>query len=482
MPVVSSEMVVSLVPEIGLFILAAILLTIALIKNEKLNDHLYWITATGFAVIAVLTFILARPIGEPRLLWGEMLRFDRAGYIFRLLVLTGGTLTAVFASADSTVAKKPEFYLLLVLSSIGFSFMVTAGNLIMLYLAIETAAIPLYVMAGIKYREEESVEAGIKYFLFGGISSAFMLYGFSLLYGFAGTTKMYGMIEAMKSNQAPLAGIILASILVLVGFTFKISAVPFHFWAPDVYQGSPTPLAGFLSTVSKAAGFAALIRVLVNVFGLETSNAWMITIAVVAVASMFTGNLLAIPQKNLKRMIAYSSIAQAGYILVGVATGTEFGFTGSVYYLVAYLVTNLAVFAIINWVEKESGSTEISAFAGLNRRSPGLALLLMVSLLSLGGIPPFAGFFAKVLVFGAAIEKGMVWLAVLGIINSVIALYYYLKVMKTMYVDPPASEKHFEKFPLCWSLALAFCIIGIIVLGVVYSPWFNAISLAAAGF
>jgi NADH-quinone oxidoreductase subunit N len=208
----------------------------------------------------------------------------------------------------------------------------------------------------------------------------------------------------------------------------------------------------------------------------------MIVVAIISIASMFIGNLLAIPQKNLKRMIAYSSIAQAGYILVGVASGSEFGFTGSVYYLVAYLVTNLAIFAIINWVEHESNSTEINAFAGLNRRSPGLAFLLMIALLSLGGIPPLAGFFAKVLVFGAAIQSGLVYLAILGVLNSVIALYYYLRVMKVMYVDPPASEKKLMRPPLVWNVALVVCILGIILLGVVYSPWFGYISLAAAGF
>lgn len=481
MPAFSAEMLNSLIPETGLLILAGILLVLVLLKKDHLYTHLDWITAAGFALIAVLAFVFGRPVEEPRLLWGEMIRVDRAGYLLSLLVLVGSSLTAVFAGTDVSVGKKPEFYLLLTLASIGLVLMGTSANLIMLYLAIETAAIPLYVLAGIKYREEWSVESGIKYFLFGGFSSAIMLYGFSLLYGFTGTTKIYGLKEALAASDTPLAPIVLAAIMVLAGFTFKISAVPFHFWAPDVYQGSPTPVAGFLSTVSKAAGFIALIRVLINVLGVENNNVWMVIIAVLAVASMFIGNLLAIPQKNLKRMIAYSSIAQAGYILVGVASGTEFGFTGAVYYLVAYLVTNLAVFAIINWIEFETGSTEISAFAGLNRRQPGLAFLLMIALLSLGGIPPLAGFFAKVLVFGAAIQNGMAWLAILGILNSVIALYYYLRVMKVMYVDQPVGSGQVDRLPAIWAFALAICIIGVVLLGVVYSPLYNYLALAAAG-
>ena len=481
MPAFTSDMLTSLIPETGLLVLATLLLVLVLVKNEKSYIHLDWITAAGFTLIAVLAFIFGRPAEEPRLLWGEMIRMDRAGYLLSLMVLVGGALTAVFAGTDVTVGKKPEFYLLLTLASIGLVLMGTSANLIMLYLAIETAAIPLYVLAGIKYRDAWSVESGIKYLLFGGFSSAIMLYGFSLLYGFAGTTKIYGMVDALRASGTPLAAIILAAIMVLAGFTFKISAIPFHFWAPDVYQGAPTPVAGFLSTVSKAAGFIALARILINALGVESGNVWMIILAVISAASMFIGNLLAIPQKNLKRMIAYSSIAQAGYILIGVASGSEFGFSAAIYYLVAYLVTNLAVFAIINWIEYETGSTEISTFAGLNRREPGLALLLMIALLSLGGIPPLAGFFAKVLVFGAAIQSGMVWLAILGIINSVIALYYYLRVMKVMYVDEPAGSIKVDKLPVVWTVALAVCIIGIVLLGVVYSPWYNFITLAAMG-
>ena len=482
MPLFSHEMFSALLPELGLTLLALILLVISLLKNERINQQLEWITAAGFTVIAMAMVLFARPPAEPQLLWGEAVRFDQVGFIFRLMILAGSALTAVFSKMEPAFTKKAEFFLLLVISTIGLSLMVASGNLITLYLAIETAALPLYVMAGFNRESDKSVEAGMKYFLFGAVSSALMLYGFTLLYGFAGTTKLYGMVNAIQQNGASSAGVVLAFLLVLAGFTFKMSAVPFHFWAPDVYQGSPTPVSGFLSTVSKAAGFAAFIRVIVNVFAVGSSQVWMVTIAVVAVLSMFVGNLLAITQKDIKRMIAYSSIAQAGYILVGVATGSELGFSGALYYLLAYLVTNLAVFAIIHWVEQKSGSTAISAFAGLNRRSPGMALLMMLGLLSLGGIPPFAGFFAKVLVFGSAVKANMVWLAVLGIFNSVIGLYYYLRVMKVMYLDPPTETQWDYSTTFLWKIALAVCIIGILVLGVVYAPWFNQLLLAAGDF
>ncbi len=482
MPAANGDMYRALLPQIGLLVLVMVLLSVSLIKNKKLNEQLGWITAAGIGVIMLASFLWGRPGGQPLLLWGEMIRFDQAGFLFCMLFLTGAGLTALFAATDAVVHDKAEFYLLLVFSTIGLSLMAAAGNLILLYLALETASIPLYVLAGIKYRDDRSVESGIKYYLFGIVSSSVMLFGFSLLYGFSGTTRIYSIMEAAAAHKAPLAGLVLAAMLVFVGFGFKISAVPFHFWAPDVYEGAPTPVAGFLSTVSKAAGFAVLMRVLLNVFGIGKGDIWMILAAVMAAATMFVGNILAIPQKNIKRLIAYSSIAQAGYILVGVASGTEFGFGAAIYYLMAYLVTNLAVFAIIGWVEQMSGASDLKDFAELNRRAPGMALLMMVALLSLGGIPPFGGFFAKILVFGSAIQNGMIWLAVLGIINSVVGLYYYLRIMKVMYLDQYEGKAGVIKPKILWAAALAVCIIGVIVLGVLFTPWFSLATQASFGF
>ncbi len=479
---ITGDMLRAIIPETGLTLLAVVLLVLSFIKSEKVNRALGWVTAAGLGLIALLTYLLANLAGTPVLLWGDMIRYDAPGFFFAILFLAGAGLTALFASLDEAIQPKPEFYLMLVLSTIGLCLMASAGNLILIYLAVETASIPLYVMAGLKFRDEKSVESGIKYFLFGALSSALMLYGFSLLYGFSGTTSIYSISQAIAENQVPLPALVLAVLLVFAGFAFKISAVPFHFWAPDVYEGAPTSVAGFLSTVSKAAGFAAFIRILLVVFGSNLNDVWMILVAVLAAASMIVGNLVAIPQTNLKRMIAYSSIAQAGYILIGVAAGNTLGITGAAYYLVAYLVTNLAVFGIISRVEKATNSSAFSAFKGLNRRAPTLALLLMIALLSLGGIPPFGGFFAKVLVFGAAIESGMIWLAILGILNSVVGLYYYLRVMKTMYLDEPEDKVTFEKPSALWIAAIAICIAGVIILGVIFSPWFAAATQVANGF
>jgi NADH-quinone oxidoreductase subunit N len=251
-----------------------------------------------------------------------------------------------------------------------------------------------------------------------------------------------------------------------------------------VYEGSPTPVAGFLSTASKAAGFAVLIRVMITVFppvavSPSPAQVWTVLIGLLAIASMFVGNLLALAQKNIKRLLAYSSIAQAGYILVGVAANSALGMTSAIYYLMAYLLTNLAAFGIVTVVGKAMGSDELSAYAGLSRRSPGLALGMLVSMLSLAGIPPFAGFFAKMWVFGAAVQSGLIWLALLGFINSMIALYYYLVVLKVIYLYRSDEETKPIRMPAAWKVALVVCVIGVIVLGTIFSPWYGAASSAA---
>jgi NADH-quinone oxidoreductase subunit N len=350
----------------------------------------------------------------------------------------------------------------------------------MLYLAIETTSIPLYAMAGFLVKDNKSSEAGFKYILFGAMTSAIMLYGLSLLYGFTGTTQIYSLANILSAQGLPWYTLLGLAMLALVGFGFKVSAVPFHFWAPDVYEGSPTPVAGFISTASKAAGFAVLIRFLLIVFP-TTYPAWGILVAVLSTVTMILGNSLALAQKNIKRLLAYSSIAQAGYMLIGVAAVSWLGVTGAVFYLIVYLVTNLAAFGVVAVVGKTVGSDDISAYAGLSRRSPGLALALLVSMLSLGGIPPFGGFFAKVAVFAAAVNSNLVWLAFVGVLNAIVALYYYLNVLKVVYLY--RSEEESRSIPMTrpWTIALVVCVFGVLLLGAFFGPWYNWSLTAAAG-
>jgi NADH-quinone oxidoreductase subunit N len=470
----------AVIPEIGILVLVFIVLLMDMILGRgKRRFSLGWVTIGGLVVIAVLSILFSRPQGEAELIWGGMLRFDEAGFLFRILFLIGGILTTLFTMGYKDIERHAEYYILLLISMLGMNLMASSADLVMLYLAIETTSIPLYILAGFLIKDQKSVESGIKYLLFGAMTSAVMLYGFSLLYGFTGTTQIYEMAVMMQTVQIPIYSAIMLIVLVMVGFAFKISAVPFHFWAPDVYEGAPTPIAGFLSTASKAAGFAVLLRFMLTVFP-DTAGIWTIMVAIIATVSMFLGNLLALAQKNIKRLLAYSSIAQAGYILIGVAANSELGNIGVMYYLMAYLLTNLVAFGVVNIASRYVGSNKLSAYAGLSRRSPGLAIALLVSMLSLAGIPPFGGFIGKFLVLGAAVQSGMLWLAIIGVINSVIALYYYLTVLKVVYLYRSEEEDTPIQLGRRFVAGLGLSIVGIIFLGSILVPLFNWSSQAAA--
>lgn len=461
----------ALVPEIGLLILAGLVLGLDLFTSEASRRRwLGGVVAIGILVVGILSLVFALP-STPRLLWGGTLRLDAVGFVFRMIFLAGAGLTALFAMQVKAVAGKGEFYALLLLSVLGLSLMASAADLVMLFIAIETASIPLYVLAGFYLYDVRSAEAGLKYMLFGAVASAMLLYGLSLLYGMSGTTRLYDLPMALRQAEAPLWLIAMALVFVLAGFGFKIAAVPVHFWAPDVYEGAPTPVTGYLSTASKAAGFAVLLRFLIGAFA-DQASFWTLLIGILATASMLVGNYLALVQSNAKRLLAYSSIAQAGYILIGVAAGTPLGATGAVYYLIAYLVTNLAAFGILAVVEQAIGSSDLKALEGLQQRSAPLALAMLVALLSLGGIPPFAGFVAKLLVLGSAVEAGQIWLAFVGVFNSVIGLYYYLVVLKTVYRFTPGVEPIKDIRP-AWRLALGFCVLGILLVGTWIAPWYT---------
>jgi NADH-quinone oxidoreductase subunit N len=377
------------------------------------------------------------------------------------------------------IGNRGEFYLLLLVATIGMSFMAISADLIMLFLAIETTSIPLYILAGFLKTDDKSTESGFKYLLFGAMTSAIMLYGFTLLFGFAGTTNIYELTQGFMAGNLPQGLILGALLLVLVGFGFKISMVPFHFWAPDVYEGAPTPITGYLSTASKAAGFAVLMRVLLAAFP-TVAPAWVIIIAVVSVATMTIGNAIALAQKNIKRMLAYSSIAHAGYALIGVAAVSAIGMTATIFYLIVYVITNLAAFGIVAAFSRVSGSDEISDYAALSRRAPWLALSMLIAFLSLAGMPPFGGFVAKVFVFAAAVKSEMVWLAIVGVLNAIVGLYYYLIVLKVVYLY--RSEDEDKPIPITrpYALALAILIIGVILTGTIFGPLYFWSDTAAA--
>jgi NADH-quinone oxidoreductase subunit N len=470
----------AILPESILLLLAVLLLCIDpfLKKQQSQRAFLGWYTGGGLLLAAILTAIFARP-ADPVLVFGSMLRYDWLGYIFKLVVLVAAGITAFFFMESETVQSRGESYVLLLASSIGMCLMVTSADLIVLYLAIETTSIPLYVLAGFLKADDRSNEAGFKYLLYGALTSAVLLYGFSLIYGFSGTTSIYQMTGFFASVNLAVLGI---AFLVLAGLAFKIALFPFHFWAPDVYEGAPTPVAGFLSTASKVAGFAVLLRLLTAAFP-AISQDWSLILAILATLTMTVGNLIALTQKSVKRLLAYSSIAHAGYVLIGVVAFTRLGVISVIYYLMAYVLTNLTAFGILAIVGRVTGSDEIGAYNGLSRRNPGLALAALAAFLSLAGMPPFAGFVAKVFVFTAAIEAGWVWLAVVGVLNSIFGLYYYLNVLKAIYLYRMENQDEDQHpVPVSRPLAVLVGILagGMILFGVVLAPWFSMAGNAAS--
>ncbi len=475
---INAYMLQVILPEILLVVLALLILLFDLLLREEQRENLGWITAGGLAVIIGAAMLFSRPQAEPVLVWGGMLRQDWFGFTLTIVLLFAAMITAILSVNLPVVGKRGEYYLLMLASTLGMCLMVSAADIIMLYLAIETTSIPLYVLAGFLTRDDKSTESGFKYLLFGAMTSAVMLYGFSLLYGFAGATNLYEIAGRVQAEGIPLAALFGISLLLLIGFAFKISAVPLHFWAPDVYEGAPTPIAGFLSTASKAAGFAVLARVFLAAFPVLTLE-WSTLIAILATLTMTLGNLLALAQKSMKRLLAYSSIAHAGYILIGLVAVSQLGLTSVVFYLAAYVVTNLAAFGVVLAYGRIVGSDDIAAYAGLNRRNPGLALILLIALLSLAGMPPFAGFVVKFAVFAAAVQVGMIWLAVVGVLNSIIGLYYYLTVLKVVYLYRSEDEDKPLPLPRSALLALGVLSVGIILIGVLFAPLY-AISTSAA--
>jgi NADH-quinone oxidoreductase subunit N len=446
-------------------------------KDENRRVGLGWLTAGGLTITLVLCILLDRP-SESVLAFGGMVRYDWLAFVFKMMFIFGAGITALFMMDVEKVNKRAEAYLLLLAATIGMNLMASASDLVMLYLAIETTSIPMYVMAGFLLDDKKSTEAGFKYLLFGAMTSAIFLYGLSLVYGFSGTTQFVGMRSYFGTFNPVSLGVLF---LIIVGLGFKISLVPFHFWAPDTYEGAPTPVAGFLSTASKAAGFAVLLRLFISAFP-QIAVDWQMLVAILAVLTMTLGNLVALAQTNIKRLLAYSSIAHAGYALIGLVANNELGVTAVVFYLIAYVLTNLAAFGIIMAFGRVTGSDEIRAYDGMSRRAPYLGLAMLVAFLSLSGMPPFGGFMAKLLVFAAAIQAGWYWLVVIGILNSIIGLYYYLTVLKYVYLYRMAGEDE-EAHPIQLShpfvLGLSVLTFGIVLVGTFFGPWFGFATNAA---
>lgn len=476
--------------EVGLTLLLLLVLTFDLFLNPARRRTVGIIAGVGLLLIAVLNAIIglntvgAAPYDQPVL--GGMIRHDMMALIFKTMVLLSAGLSCLISLDVPRLGRQGEFYAILIAATMGMTLMSAATDLLMVFLALETASISLYILAGFLRETSRSAEAGLKYFLFGSFTSGLFLYGLSLLFGYTGTTNIYALSEplsALLSNAEGTFALILALLLLLAGFGFKVAAVPFHFWTPDVYEGAPTPVTAFVSTASKAASFALLIRVFGVMWPAGSEIYWTNLLAAMAVVTMTLGNLLALVQRNIKRMLAYSSIAQAGYTLIGVValTQTSLGPAAVAFYMLMYVLTNIAAFAVVIAISNVTGTDEIRDFAGLNRRSAYLALALTLALLSLSGVPPLAGFFGKFFLFAAAVESGYVWLAIVGVLNSIVALYYYLTVIKMMYVDEAPDARPIPLSQAYVAVLLITCA-GILIMGTLAGPWFAWALNAASSF
>ncbi|MBN1203129.1 MAG: NADH-quinone oxidoreductase subunit N [Anaerolineae bacterium] len=475
---------VAILPEILMTVLAVTVLALDAFGPKSRRRELGYLAGIGLLVVAVMVWLIGQwPERElsDQLVLGGMIRHDALAQIFRTMVILAGALSCLISMGVPRLKIRGDYYALLIVAVIGASLMSAAADLIMVFIALETASITLYLLAGYLRDDDRSTEAGLKYFLFGAFTSAILLYGMSLLYGFTGETNLYLLGNWMAINGPPDAPVVLALALIAVGFGFKISAVPFHFWTPDVYEGAPTPITALLSTASKAAGFGLLLRFLmavfpppelVNAFDVhDYSQFWVQLIAVLAVVTMSLGNVLALVQQNIKRLLAYSSIAQAGYVLIGVAAistdRSGDGVAAAAFYLFMYVLTNILAFGVVILFANATGSEQIADFGGLARRSRGLALAMTVALLSLAGIPPAAGFIGKFLLFRAAVDANLVWLALIGVVNVIIGLYYYLVIVKVMYMNPAPDDAAPIPVSAPYRWALWLTAVGVILLGTV---------------
>jgi len=469
----------ALAPLLVLAGTALLVLLLDLLPPRDRKDHL---GAIGLLGVVASLFVTVAFWGSDERAFGGMLVLDGYAQFFNLVILwaVGLVLLLSLDYVRRQGMESGEFYILVLFAALGMMLMASAGDLIMVFLGLETMSISLYVLAGFFRNRLEAGEASMKYFLLGAFASGFFLYGIALVYGATGATNLDRIAAAVAGGAARDPLLVIGLGLLLVGFGFKISSVPFHNWAADVYQGAPTSVTVLIATGSKAAAFAALVRVLLSALRGAPAD-WVPVVWVLAALSMTMGNLVAIAQRDLKRMLAYSSIAHVGYILVGVVAGGALGYGAVLFYLLVYTFTTAGAFGVVLLLERRgAGSVGVGQVAGLAARHPLLALVLTVFLLSLIGIPPTAGFVGKFYLFGGAVQAGFIWLAVIGVLNSAIGAYYYLRVIVYMYMRDPDAETAELAPSFAGGLALAVALWGVIHLGVMPAPFLDRAQAALA--
>ncbi|MEL7100777.1 MAG: NADH-quinone oxidoreductase subunit NuoN [Pseudomonadota bacterium] len=465
-----------ILPEIMLAVYAmAGLVVTVYTAQDRAASALTWATAAVFGAVALWIALT----GEgTNVAFGGMFIDDAFARFAKVAILLSAAV--VLLMSEGYMAKrgilKFEYPMLVTLAAVGMMMMVSAGDLMALYMGLELQSLALYVVASLRRDSVKSTEAGLKYFVLGALSSGLLLYGASLVYGYTGTTLFSGIVSAAEGDLS--IGLLLGLVFLMAGFAFKVSAVPFHMWTPDVYEGAPTPITAFFATAPKLAAMALFARVMHDAFGGAVDD-WQQVMALLAVLSMFLGAFAAIGQTNIKRLMAFSSIAHMGYALMGLAAGTAFGVEAMLIYMAIYVTMNVGTFAFILMMERDGAPvTDISALHMYAKRAPGKAMAMLVLLFSLAGVPPMLGFFAKFAVLRAAYEGGLIWLAVAGVIASVIGAYYYLRIVFFMYFGDEAKDGLDDggRTPLLSGLVVA----SAVIIGLAWFPGINMFGLEGA--
>ena len=461
--------------EIATTLLALVVLAIGLLIPKEQRYGLGYLVTIGLAGILLLSFSYYGINTK----FAGMYYVDDYSIFFKQLFL----IAAVLVSLSATMYVKKigtnygEFFVMMVFATLGMMVLSSAGDFITLYLGLETMTISFYILTAFKKDDSKSVEAGVKYLILGALSSAVLLYGLSLVYGMTGTTVIADVAVKIKDLGSMPPALLVGLVFLIAGFGFKISAVPFQMWSPDVYEGAPTPVTAFLAAGSKAAAFATLVRVFFIAFPAYEIQ-WKLLFAALAALTIIVGNLVAIPQTNIKRMLAYSSIAQAGYIMTGVVAGNTAGVKGIAFYGMLYVFATMGAFIAVMNFSANTGSDEIKDYAGLAQRSPLMASVLTISLLSMAGIPPLAGFAGKFYLFSSIVNQGYLWLVILGLLMSMASVYYYLSVVKVMFMADPVDNTPIV-VPGGAKAALLISMIVTVILGVWPEPLSVLANLAA---
>ncbi len=479
------ESLLYFIPEILLVVFAAAVIILDLIVKDRESDKVAYLALVGLGC-SLLAILITRSnmaiIGtdEPMNLFFGMIRLDEFAIFFKILLILATSATILFSlrSEEIDVKLKGEYFALLLAVTFGMFLMASSTNLLMIFISLETVSLTSYILAGFLTHSPRSSEAAFKYITYGAVASGTMLFGLSLIFGMTGTGDLAEIGErlpaVLASGEVTALGLLIAITFILAGIGYKIASVPFHMWSPDVYEGAPIPITAFLSVASKAAGFALFLRFFYSGFkapGILDSVDWGLLLAVVSALTMTVGNLAALPQRNVKRLLAYSSIAHGGYLLMGGVLLTSDGLSAILFYLIVYLFMNLGAFYVVILVANDSGSEMIEGFRGLSSRSPLVAFAMVVFLASLIGIPPVAGFFGKFFLFKAVIANGFYWLAFIGLLNSVISLYYYARIIKAMYFESADETESFYSTKSALVLLTVFVIPTILIgiLNIFYS-------------